>query len=298
MTGATGTPGNKLVFGIPKGSLQSSTCQMMLRAGYRVEVTSRSYYPAIDDDEILARIIRPQDMSRFVEKGSLDAGLTGADWVAENESDVVTVTELVYAKQQLVPVRWVVAVQADSDIHSVQDLQGKTISTELVNVTRKFLAERGVQAVIEFSHGATETKVPDLVDAIVDLTETGASLVANHLRVVDTVMESKTVLIASQEAWADPWKRTKVENLAMLLKGAVLGQSKVGLKMNVPNGCLQKVLSLLPALRNPTVSNLADESGCAVETVLNETVARELIPKLKRAGAEGIIEYPLNKVVL
>ncbi len=287
-----------LIFGIPKGSLQESTLQMMLRAGYRVEVSERSYYPAIDDAEIEARLVRPQDMPRFVEKGSLDAGLTGADWVAENESDVVAVADLVYAKQQLVPIRWVVAVAEDSPFQKVQDLQGKAISTELVNVTRKFLRERGVEAEVEFSHGATETKVPDLVDAIVELTETGASLRQNRLRVIDTVMESTTRLIASHQAWDDPWKRTNIENLAMLLQGAVLGQSKVGLKMNVPNGALQKVLSLLPALRNPTVNNLADESGFAVETVLDEIVARALIPKLKRAGAEGIIEYPLNKVVL
>jgi ATP phosphoribosyltransferase len=288
----------KLVLGIPKGSLQETTVQMLFRAGYRVRVSARSYYPAIDDEEIEARLIRPQDMSRFVEKGSVDAGLTGADWIAENESDVVVAADLVYAKQQLVPVRWVIAVAEDSAVESVQDLQGKRISTELVNVTRRFLAERGIEAEVEFSHGATETKVPDLVDAIVELTETGASLAANRLRIMDTVMESTTQFIASREAWADTWKRTKVENLAMLLKGAVLGQSKVGLKMNVPDGVLQKVLSLLPALRNPTVNNLADESGYAVETVLDETVARSLIPKLKRAGAEGIIEYPLNKVVL
>jgi len=288
----------QLVLGIPKGSLQDSTVRLLLKAGYRVQTQGRSYYPAIDDDEIRARLIRPQDMSRFVEKGSLDAGLTGADWVAENESDVVAVADLVYAKQQLVPVRWVLAVHEDSPFQTAEDLRGKRISTELVNVTRRYLQERGIEAEVEFSHGATETKVPDLVDAIVELTETGASLRANRLRIIDTVMTSTTQLIASREAWEDPWKRTKVENLAMLLKGAVLSQSKVGLKMPVANGALQKVLSLLPALRNPTVSHLADERGYAVETVLDEKVARELIPKLKRAGAEGIIEYPLNKVVL
>jgi len=289
---------NELAFGIPKGSLQHSTLQMLLRAGYRVEVSSRSYFPAVDDEELSMRLIRPQDMSRFVEKGSLDAGLTGADWVAECESDVVSVVELLYAKQLLQPVRWVLAVSTDSPVRSVQDLGGMRISTELVNVTRRWLAEHGVEAEVEFSHGATETKVPDLVDAIVELTETGTSLRANRLRIVDTVMESRTVLIASHQAWADPWKRTKIENLAMLIEGAVRSQSRVGLKMNVPDGCLQKVLCLLPALRNPTVSNLADESGFAVETVLEERAARTLIPKLKRAGAEGIIEYPLNKVVL
>jgi ATP phosphoribosyltransferase len=219
---------SKLVFGIPKGSLQESTVQLMLRAGYRVEVGLRSYYPAVDDEEIEARLIRPQDMSRFVEKGSVDAGLTGADWVAENESDVVAVAELVYAKARLVPVRWVIAVAEDSAMKSVADLHGKTISTELVNVTRSFLRERGVEATVEFSHGATETKVPDLVDAIVELTETGASLTANRLRIVETVMESNTQLIASRQAWEDPWKKTKIESLAMLLEGAVLGQTKVG----------------------------------------------------------------------
>ena len=288
----------QLIFGIPKGSLQESTLQLMLKAGYRVQVRSRSYYPAIDDEEIQARLIRPQDMSRFVQKGSLDAGLTGADWVAENDSDVRAVADLVYAKQELVPVRWVLAVHEDSPYRSVEDLQGKRISTELVNVTRKFLRERGVEAEVEFSHGATETKVPDLVDAIVDLTETGASLRANRLRVIDTVMTSTTQLIASHLAWDDEWKRTKVENLAMLLTGAVLSQSKVGLKMNVANGALEKVLAVLPALRYPTVNNLADGAGYAIEAVLDEKVARDLIPQLKRAGAEGIIEYPLNKVVL
>ncbi len=289
---------NTLVLGIPKGSLQEATVQIMLRAGYRLEASGRSYYPAIDDDEIEARLMRPQDMSRFVEKGSVDCGLTGTDWVAENGSDVITVAELVYAKQQLVPVRWVIAVAEDSPIQRVEDLAGKSISTELVNVTRRFLQERGVTAEVEFSHGATETKVPDLVDAIVELTETGESLRANRLRTIDTVMQSTTELIASHEAWEDPWKRTKIENLGMLLKGAVLGQSKVGLKMNVPNGALETVLEILPALRKPTINNLADESGYAVETVLDERVARSLIPELKRAGAEGIIEYPLNKVVL
>jgi ATP phosphoribosyltransferase len=236
-------------------------------------------------------------MSRFVERGIIDAGLTGADWVAENESDVVTVAELVYAKQQLVPVRWVIAVTEDSSIQEVEDLDGKRISTELVNVTRRFLRDRGVEAEIEFSHGATETKVPELVDAIVELTETGESLRANRLRVVDTVMESATLLIACKESWQDPWKRAKTENLAMLFQGVMIAQRMVGLKMNVPPDCLEKVLSVLPAMRNPTVNSLAGESGYAVESVLDENVARRLIPELKRAGAEGIIEYPLNKVV-
>ncbi len=289
---------NKLNLGIPKGSLQQSTIDMMAKAGFRVDVRTRSYYPAIDDEELACRLIRPQDMSRFVQRGIIDAGLTGADWVAENESDVVHVAELVYAKQELVPVRWVIAVDEVSEIQEVGDLAGKRISTELVNVTRKFLAERGIEADIEFSHGATETKVPDLVDAIVELTETGRSLQANRLRIVDTVMQSSTVLIACKEAWQEDWKRTKIENLATLFQGVMVAQNMVGLKMNVPADCLQKVLSLLPALRNPTVNSLSDETGYAVETVLDEKIARGLIPKLKRAGAEGIIEYALNKVVL
>ncbi|MFW6456806.1 MAG: ATP phosphoribosyltransferase [Planctomycetota bacterium] len=286
-----------LTLGIPKGSLQKSTVDMMQKAGYRVEIRSRSYYPAIDDDELELRLIRPQDMSRFVERGVIDAGLTGADWVAENESDVTKVTELVYAKQELIPVRWVVAVGEDSDIHSVEDLDGKRISTELVNVTENFLEERGIGAQVEFSHGATETKVPDLVDAIVELTETGTSLRANRLRIVETIMESTTWLISNNESWNDNWKRTKMESLGMLFQGVMAAQNKVGLKMNVPEGNLDDVLDVLPALRDPTVNSLAHESGYAVETVLDEKVARDLIPDLKRAGGEGIIEYSLNKVV-
>ena len=289
---------NKLVLAVPKGSLQRSTIELMQRAGYRVEVSHRSYYPAIDDDEIAVRLIRPQDIPRFVEKGVIDAGLTGADWVAENQSDVLSVAELVYAKQQLVPVRWVVAVPEDSPIQSIEDLQGKRISTELVNVTKDFLKQRGIEAAVEFSHGATETKAPDLVDAIVELTETGDTLRNNRFRIIETVMESTTQLIACKRSWQDSWKRTKMQNLAMLLTGAINAQGKVGLKMNVPSDCLEKVLSLLPALRNPTVSPLADESGFALETVLDEKTARAIIPTQKRAGAEGIIEYSLNKVVL
>jgi len=289
---------NELILGIPKGSLQESTINMMGKAGFRVQVSARSYYPAVDDEELRCRLIRPQDMPRFVERGIADAGLTGADWVAENGSDVETVVELLYAKQELTPVRWVIAVHEDSDIQTVEDLAGKRISTELVNVTRGFLAEHGVEAEIEFSHGATETKVPDLVDAIVELTETGASLRANRLRVVGTVMESTTRLIACKDSWRDPWKRTKIENLGTLFQGVMVAQKMVGLKMNVPPESLQDVISLLPALRNPTVNQLAGEAGYAVETVLDEKVARSLIPKLKRAGAGGIIEYGLNKVIV
>jgi len=288
---------NNLNFGLPKGSLQESTIDMMKKAGYSVRVSSRSYYPTIDDDEISLRLIRPQDMSRYVEKGIIDAGLTGADWTKEAGSDVKVVVNLVYAKQQLTKVRWVLAVPEDSTIKTVEDLQGKKIATELVNVTRQYLAERGVVANIEFSHGATEAKAPALVDAIVELTETGSSLRANKLRIIDTIMESATQLIANHEAWKDEWKRTKIENLAMLFEGAIIAREKVGLKMNVQDGALEKVLKNLPALRKPTVSTLAEGAGYAVETMLDETVAREIIPELIRAGAEGIIEYPLNKVI-
>ncbi len=288
----------RLILGIPKGSLQEATVEMMKRAGYKVRVPQRSYYPSIDDEELEGRLIRPQDMSRYVEKGIIDAGLTGADWVKENGSDVRVVASLVYAKQQLTKVRWVIAVPEDSPVRKVSDLQGKRIATELVNVTRNYLSERGVSAEIEFSHGATEAKAPHLVDAIVELTETGSSLRANNLRVLDTVMESTTLFIANHNSWKDSWKREKIENLAMLFTGAIIAGEKVGLKMNVPKECLEAVLKKLPALRRPTVSPLAEESGYAIETVIDESVARRIIPELKRAGAEGIIEYSLNKVVL
>ncbi len=288
----------KLHLGLPKGSLQEATIDMMKKAGYTVRVSSRSYYPSIDDDEISVRLIRPQDMSRYVEKGIIDAGLTGADWVKEAGSDVRLIVSLVYAKQQLTKVRWVLAVPENSTIRSVGDLQGKKIATELVNVTRQYLAERGVVADIEFSHGATEAKAPDLVDAIVELTETGSSLKANNLRIVETITESTTLLIANHHSWKDDWKRTKIENLAMLFEGAIIAREKVGLKMNVPNGALEQVLKKLPALRKPTISTLAEGAGFAIETVIDESVARKITPELKRAGAEGIIEYPLNKVIL
>ena len=287
-----------LILGIPKGSLQEATVEMMKRAGYKVRVPQRSYYPSIDDEELEGRLIRPQDMSRYVEKGIIDAGLTGADWVKENGSDVRVVASLVYAKQQLTKVRWVMAVPEDSPIRKVLDLQGKRIATELVNVTRGYLSERGVTAEIEFSHGATEAKAPHLVDAIVELTETGSSLRANNLRILDTVMESTTLFIANHDSWKDPWKKEKIENLAMLFTGAIIAGEKVGLKMNVPNSSLEQVLKKLPALRRPTVSPLAEGAGYAIETVVDESVARRIIPELKRAGAEGIIEYSLNKVIL
>ncbi|MEK7359997.1 MAG: ATP phosphoribosyltransferase, partial [Planctomycetota bacterium] len=275
----------KLYLGIPKGSLQEATLDMMKKAGYSVHVSSRSYYPTIDDEEISVRLIRPQDMARYVEKGIIDMGLTGADWVKESGSDVRVVISLVYAKQQLTKVRWVLAVPEDSKVRTVLDLQGKKIATELVNVTRQYLAERGVVADIEFSHGATEAKAPDLVDAIVELTETGSSLRANKLRIVDTIMESSTLLIANRHSWMDDWKRTKIENLAMLFEGAIIAREKIGLKMNVSNGALKQVLDKLPALRKPTISTLSEDAGYAIETVIDETIARKIIPELKRAGA-------------
>ncbi|MCF6159172.1 MAG: ATP phosphoribosyltransferase [wastewater metagenome] len=289
---------NKLCLGLPKGSLQEATIDMLKKAGYTVIVSARSYYPTIDDDEISVRLIRPQDMPRYVEKGIVDAGLTGADWVKEAGSDVKVVVSLVYAKRQLTKVKWVLAVPENSDIRSVNDLQGKKIATELVNVTRQYLAERGIVADVEFSHGATEAKAPDLVDAIVELTETGSSLRANKLRIVENIMESSTLLIANPDSWVNEWKRTKIENLAMLFEGAIIAREKVGLKMNVSNESLDQVLKKLPALRKPTISTLAEGVGYAIETVLDETIARKITPELKRAGAEGIIEYPLNKVIL
>lgn len=288
----------KLRFGIPKGSLQESTIDMMKKAGYRVYVSSRSYYPTVDDEELSVRLIRPQDMSRYVEKEIIDAGLTGQDWVEEAGSDVKCIEKLVYAKQKLTKVRWVFAVPADSPINSVEDLQGKRISTELVNVTRRYLEKKNVQAEVEFSHGATEAKAPDLVDAIVELTETGSSLKANNLRIIDTVIESATVFIANHNSWEDPWKREKIENLAILFQGAIIARDKVGLKMNISNEGLSVLLQKLPALRKPTISPLAENAGYAVETILDESVVRNIIPELKRIGAEGIIEYPLNKVML
>jgi len=291
------SPKKTLVLGLPKGSLQDSTFDLMKKAGYTVHAASRSYFPSIDDSELTPRLIRPQDMSRYVEKGLIDAGITGKDWVEENGSDVAVVQELVYAKQSLTPVRWVLAVPNDSPVKKVEDLHGKKIATELVNVTKNFLAKRGVSAAVEFSHGATEVKAPDLVEAIVELTETGSSLRAHNLRIVETVMESITQLIANKAAWRDPWKRQKMENLAILLEGALIAREKVGLKLNVSKKHLDAVLRILPAMKKPTMSPLAAKGWFALETMVDERQVRELVPKLKRAGAEGIIEYPLNKVI-
>jgi len=288
---------NTLRLGLPKGSLQEATIRLFGKAGYKIVVPSRSYIPHIDDPEIECLMFRAQEMARYVERGVLDVGLTGKDWIAENNADVVQIEDLVYSKATSQVYRWVVAVPQDSDIHSVKDLEGKRIATELVQATRRYLEQHGVSAEVEFSWGATEVKAPLLVDAIVEGTETGSSLRANRLRIVDTVIESTTKLIANHQAWADPWKHEKIEVLAMLLKGALEAESKVGLKMNVPKAKLKEVSSQLPSLHTPTVSNQTDPDWVAIEVIIDKHVVRDIIPKLKKAGAEGIIEYPLNKVI-
>ncbi len=282
---------------LPKGSLQESTYRLFQRAGWNISTSSRSYFPRMDDPELEAVLIRAQEIARYVQDGVMDCGLTGRDWVAENDADVEEVAALVYAKQEAKPVRWVVAVPNDSTMHTVHDLQGKRIATELVHTTERYLARNGVTAHVEFSWGATEAKVPALVDAIVDVTETGSSLRANNLRIMDTVIESVTVLIANKTAWADPAKRRKIEQLSMLLQGALRAEGKVGLKMNVPEDHIGRVISLLPSMKGPTVSKLSNGPWVAVETVIDEKTVREIIPQLKAAGAQDIIEYPLNKVI-
>lgn len=286
-----------LKIGIPKGSLQEATVELFRKAGYVIRINERSYYPTIDDPEMECMLLRPQEMGLYVEKGVIDIGLAGRDWVVECGADVLEVGELVYSKRTRRPARWVLAVAEDSPIRSVKDLQGKTIFTELVRTTKQYLEKNGVQAEVKFSYGATEVKIPHLCEAIVELTETGSSLKTNRLRIVDTVMESVTVMIANRESWKERWKRHKAENLLMLLKGALNADLKVGLKMNVSKENLDKVLRLLPAMRNPTISPLSDPNWMAVETIIDGSVVRELIPELRRAGAEGIIEYPLNKVI-
>jgi ATP phosphoribosyltransferase len=287
----------KLRLGLPKGSLQEVTFILFKRAGFNLTVPSRSYYPAIDDPEMEVMLMRAQEIPRYVSEGVLDAGLSGLDWILENEADVVEVAELVYSKHTLSPIRLVLAVAKDSEIKEIAELQGKRIATELVQVTRNFLAGHGVQATVEFSYGATEVKVPELVDAIVDLTETGSSLRANNLRVIATILESTPRLHASKKAWNDSWKREKLQNLAVLLMGALRADNKVGLKMNVPGEKLDDVKKVLPAMKHPTISKLIDSDWVAVEVVLDEKKVRELIPALKRMGAHDIIEYPLNKVI-
>ncbi len=287
----------RLKLAIPKGSLQAATVDLFEKAGFRIGVSPRSYLPEVDDDELELRLLRPQDIPRYVEKGVVDAGITGRDWVRENGAELEEVAELNYSKRTLRPCRWVLAVPGDSPVRSVKDLEGRSIATELVQVTRDYLRRSGVEANVEFSHGATEVKAPDLVDAIVELTETGESLRSHNMRIIDTVMETVTLLVAGKGCLADRDKREKVEALVVLLQGAILARDKVVVKMNVPQGKLEGVISLLPALREPTVSPLAHDGWSAIETVVDESKVRDLIPKLKRAGAEGIIELPLNKVI-
>jgi len=288
----------KLVLGIPKGSLQDSTVSLFKKAGFNITVSSRSYYPSIDDPEISCMLIRAQEMGKYVEKGIMDCGITGSDWIEDNDAKVQTVADLVYAKTSITACRWVLAVPEDSPIKSAKDLNGKRIATELVNVTKKYLAKKKVKAEVEFSWGATEVKPPVLADAIVEITETGSSLRANKLKIIDTVRTVSNKLIANRKAWRDPVKREKMESMALLLQGALRAESLVGIKLNVRNKNLDSILGLLPALNNPTISHLADDSWKAVEVIFEESIVREIIPKLKKAGAEGIVEYPLNKVIL
>ncbi len=286
----------QLKLGIPSGSLQASTLELFGRAGFNIRVSSRSYSPSVDDETIEAVMFRAQEMSRYVEDGVVDVGLTGLDWVMENGSDVVEVAELVYSKATTRPARWVLVVPAESKVTKPEDLDGGIVATELVKCTEKYFRDKGLTVKVEFSWGATEVKAR-LVDAIVDITETGSSLAANNLRIIDTIMTSTTRLIANKEAMKDAWKREKIENITMLLQGALAGREKVGLKMNVPRSSLDAVVALLPAEKSPTISALADENFVAIEVVLEEKAERELIPQLKKAGASGIITYPLNKII-
>ena len=288
----------KLKLGIPKGSLETATIELFRRAGFHITTSSRSYFPAVDDPEIECMLIRAQEMARYVEDGVLDAGLTGRDWVAETGATVSTIADLVYAKQSFGKVRWVLAAPEGSRFHSVKDLEGKVIATELVETTRKYLAANGVHAKVEFSWGATEVKPPELADAIVEVTETGSSLRANKLRIIETVLESNTQLIANCDSMKDDWKRRKLDDIRMLLEGAINALGKVGLMLNVHRDNLPSVLGVLPALKQPTVSQLSDQEWLAVNTILDESTVRNLIPRLKEAGAQGIVEYPLNKIVM
>ena len=288
---------NLLKLGIPAGSLQEATAELFRRAGYKITFGSRSYYPTVDDDEMECLLIRAQEMARYVEDGVLDAGLTGHDWILENGADVREVVELVFSKVSRRPVRWVLCVPEDSPVRSVKDLQGKRIATEAVGLTTRYLEKHGVKARVEFSWGATEVKPPRLADAIVEVTETGSSLRANNLRIVDEVLQSTTRLVANHQSYADPWKKGKIDDLALMLQGAMAAEGKVGLMMNVSREKLRQVLALLPALQQPTVSSLADEKWVAVNTILDETVVRHIIPRLKATGARGIVEYPLCKVI-
>ncbi len=286
-----------LRIGLPSGSLQEPTFALFAKAGFNISGASRSYKPSVDDPELTIRLLRAQEISRYVQHGFLDCGLTGKDWIANNGSDVAVLAEMTFSKVSNKPTRWVIAVPEDSNIKTVKDLQGKVIATEAVDLTRSFLAKHGVTAEVEFSWGATEVKVPDLVDAIVDVTETGSSLRANKLRILETIMESSPQFIANHNALKDVWKKAKIENIILLLQGAYAARDKVGLKMNLPENKLAELLKTLPSLRNPTVAHLAGNEWVAVETIIDESVVREIIPQLKALGAEGIIEYPLNKVV-
>jgi len=286
-----------LKFGIPKGSLQDTTIDLLARAGWKVSLSSRSYVPTIDDPEMDCLLVRAQEMARYVETGALDAGITGHDWVVETRADVLELAELVYAKQRLARVKWVLAVPADSKIREPRDLEGKVIATEVVGITEKYLAKHGVKARVEFSWGATEVKVPQLADAIVEVTETGSSLLANRLRVLDTVLQSATVFIMNRKSAEDPAKREKAESLILMLQGAIAAATRVGLMLNVRREDLAAVLGVLPALKNPTISALSDSDWVAVNTIIEESVVRQILPRLKAARAQGIVEYPLNKIV-
>ena len=286
----------KLKLGIPKGSLQQSTIDLFYNAGYKITVSPRSYFPSIDDDEIECMLIRAQEMARYVESGVLDAGITGHDWVVENDADVIELKELQYAKATLNVVRWVLAVPEDSPIQSVKDLEGKTISTEVVNITKKYLEKHGVNAKVEFSYGATEVKVPHLADAIVEITETGSSLRANKLRIVDTVLETTTMFIVNKDAYKDEWKRKKIERILIMLEGALKAKTRVGLMMNAPKENLDNILKLFPD-KNPTISTLADENWVDILVIFRKERVRELIPKLKELGVNSIVEFPLNKFI-
>ncbi len=288
---------NKLKIAIPKGSLQEATLKILNKAGFNFSITERSYFPSIDDEEIEAMIIRAQEIARYVESGIFDMGITGKDWILECGADVVEVKDLIYSKQSFRPVRWVLAVPEDSKINSVSDLQGKRIATEIVNVTEKYLEKKGVKALVEFSWGATEVKPPELADAIVEVTETGRSLKANKLKIIDTVLESETKIIANKKSWQNKWKREKIENMAVLVEGAILAEKKVGLKMNVSKENLKSVIEILPAMKNPTISYLYDEGWVAIEIIVDEKEVRKIIPEVKKKGARDIIEYPLNKVI-
>ena len=288
---------NKLMLGLPKGSLEESTIRLFAKAGYQITKSSRSYRPSFDDPTLDGRFLRAQEVSRYIENGYFDCGLTGQDWVKENNSDVVEICDLVYSRASNRKSRWVLCVPEASEVKTVKDLEGKRIATEIVNTTNAFLEQNGVKADVEFSWGATEMKVPDLVDAIVDLTETGNSLRANKLRIVDTLLTTNTVFVANKESLKDPWKKKKVETIALLLTSALESASKVGLKLNIEVDKLESILADLPSLRKPTINKLADEKWVAIDTIIDETIVREIIPELKSRGAEGIVEYPLNKVV-